>query len=110
MRAVLTPPTMGGTVAHMTHTENIYSADEHAYLVLPGVILDRRDGIEFAIDQDQADAPEGHVALLDSSGDFVEIVSTDELRYNPRWTAVRRDDAPRVSLATAAERLRRSGQ
>ncbi len=110
MPAVLTPPTMGGTVAHMTHTENIYSADDHAYLIIPGVLLDTDEGIEYGIDEDQGGTFAGEVVIISSCGEQVEIVTQDELRTSERWTAVRRDDAPRVSLATAAERLRRSGQ
>lgn len=106
----LTPPTVGGTVTHMTHTESIYTADDHDYLIVPGVLLDTEEGLEWGIDWDQQLAEQGQIALIDSSGEFGEIVSIDDLRTSDRWTAVRRDDAARVSLATAAERLRRSGQ
>lgn len=110
MLTVLTPPTMGGTVAHMTHTETIYTSDDHAYLIVPGVLFDAEEGIEWGIDTDQSLAQAGEVALIDSSGEFAEVVSQRELQLSPRWSAVRRDDAVRVSLATVAELLRRSGQ
>lgn len=94
----------------MTHTENIYTADDHAYLTIPGVLLDTESGIEYGIDQDQSGMSRGEVAIVSSCGEVVDIVEIEELRTSARWTAVARDDAPRVSLATAAERLRRSGQ
>lgn len=105
-----TPPTMGGTVANMTHTENSYTADDYSYLTIPGVLLDTETGIEYGIDEDQGGTFAGEVLIVSSCREHVEIVEHDVLRTSDRWTAVRRDDAPRVSLATAAERLRRSGQ
>lgn len=103
MPLVLTPPTVGGYALPMTHTENIYSADDHAYLTIPSVLLDTETGIEYGIDEDQSGTWFGNeVALVSACGEVVELIALDDLRTSARWTAVRRDDAVRVSLATAA--------